>query len=186
MILLQILPARVLPLAEISYWQGFALVTFWTVAGWAIYFAASAAAGPKNTKSSRAYFLVLRVLLIISTVLWFLGALTNSSQLVGLVVAFSFGCGVTAYFIPSAIAAARQHPNLPGVFAVNLFLGWTMLGFVAAVVWALHRPAVSPAVQDSGIEERLRTLTELKATGLITDEEFTERRSAVLSSLAPS
>lgn len=187
MILLQILPVVVLASSTITKAQGLILVSVWAAIAWGIYFAASFAAGPEKPGASRIYFKVLRVLLTISSALWLLGALTESEQLVGLVVSFSIGCGLIAYFIPTAIAAARRHSNLPAVFAVNFFLGWTFLGFVACVVWALHRSDASPSpVPSAGIDERLRTLLKLKSDGLISEQEFEEKRSAVLSSLAPT
>lgn len=51
------------------------------------------------------------------------------------------GLGIVAvlavYFVPSIIAFCREHPQFAGVFALNLLLGWTFLGWVAAIVWAV-------------------------------------------------
>jgi hypothetical protein len=162
-------------------------VAAWTAIAWLIYFAAFFAAGREKTDGSRIYFVVLRVLMIIASTFWLLGALTESERLTGLVASFSIGCIATAYFIPTAIAAARKNPNLAGIFALNLFLGWTFLGFVGAVVWALQSPdAGPPPPANDGVEERLRTLTKLKSDGLISEQEFDAKRSAILSSLTPT
>ena len=40
------------------------------------------------------------------------------------------------YFIPGIIAFMRKHPNAMAIVLLNLFLGWTFLGWVAALVWA--------------------------------------------------
>jgi hypothetical protein len=40
------------------------------------------------------------------------------------------------YFIPTVIAAYRNHPNGISIFLVNLFLGLTFLGWVVALVWS--------------------------------------------------
>ena len=40
------------------------------------------------------------------------------------------------YFIPCWVANARQHHNANAIFITNLFLGWTFLGWVAALIWA--------------------------------------------------
>ena len=40
------------------------------------------------------------------------------------------------YFLPDWIAQARGHPNRGSIFVLNLFLGWTFLGWVAALIWA--------------------------------------------------
>lgn len=43
------------------------------------------------------------------------------------------------YFLPS-IAARGQH-NVGAVVVVNLFLGWTLIGWVVALAMAMNRPA---------------------------------------------
>lgn len=54
--------------------------------------------------------------------------------LVGLVVGMGF------YFIPSIVASAGKHHNAGAIFALNLLLGWTLVGWVIALVWALTVP----------------------------------------------
>jgi hypothetical protein len=39
------------------------------------------------------------------------------------------------YFLPSMIAVARSHRNALPIFILNLFLGWTFLGWIIALVW---------------------------------------------------
>lgn len=41
------------------------------------------------------------------------------------------------YFLPSTIAEKKKHRNRGAIAALNLLLGWTFLGWVAALVWAL-------------------------------------------------
>ena len=50
----------------------------------------------------------------------------------GLAVALILGI----YFLPDWIAQSRGHPNRGSIFVLNLFLGWTFLGWVAALIWA--------------------------------------------------
>jgi hypothetical protein len=45
--------------------------------------------------------------------------------------------GVGLYFLPSLIAAARHTHNAAGIFLLNLFLGWTGIGWVVALIIAL-------------------------------------------------
>ena len=52
------------------------------------------------------------------------------------------------YFLPSLIAANRKHLNAMAIFVLNLFLGWTLLGWVGALVWACT------AQQPRGIQAR--------------------------------
>ena len=44
--------------------------------------------------------------------------------------------GVIVYFIPTLVAAARQHASISAIFILNLFLGWSFIGWVVALVWA--------------------------------------------------
>lgn len=44
---------------------------------------------------------------------------------------------LAGYFIPAIIAAVRGHKNRMAITALNVLLGWTFVGWVAAFVWAL-------------------------------------------------
>ena len=46
------------------------------------------------------------------------------------------------YFLPTITAAYRKHHNQKAIFLVNLLLGWTLLGWIAALVWSAT--AVNP------------------------------------------
>ena len=41
---------------------------------------------------------------------------------------------IILYFFPAIIARKKKHAC--GIFFLNLFLGWTFLGWVGAFVWA--------------------------------------------------
>ena len=41
------------------------------------------------------------------------------------------------YFLPFAIAFYKKRINTGAIFALNLFLGWTLIGWVISLVWAL-------------------------------------------------
>lgn len=50
------------------------------------------------------------------------------------------------YFLPGLIASQRKHSNRGPIWAINFFLGWTFLGWVAALVWAMtsdQKPVVN-------------------------------------------
>lgn len=40
------------------------------------------------------------------------------------------------YFFPSIIAAAGKKRNVTAIFMLNLLLGWSIIGWVVALVWA--------------------------------------------------
>jgi hypothetical protein len=48
-----------------------------------------------------------------------------------------FGFGFVIYFLPTILAAARSKRDTMSIFVLNLFLGWTAIGWVIALIWAL-------------------------------------------------
>lgn len=40
------------------------------------------------------------------------------------------------YFLPTFFAMTRSHHNSTAIFLLNLLLGWTLLGWVIALVWS--------------------------------------------------
>ena len=52
--------------------------------------------------------------------------------------------GLLAYFIPALVAAKRMHHQTGAILALNLLLGWTFLGWAAALIWALTAVKQSP------------------------------------------
>ena len=46
------------------------------------------------------------------------------------------------YFLPFAIAFNKRRANTGAIFALNLFLGWSLIGWVVALVWALKEEQV--------------------------------------------
>ena len=41
------------------------------------------------------------------------------------------------YVAPALIASSRRHESAPAVWIVNLIFGWTVVGWVACLIWAL-------------------------------------------------
>ena len=41
-----------------------------------------------------------------------------------------------SYFVPTIVAFSRGHLNTTAIFVMNIFLGWTFLGWVGALVWS--------------------------------------------------
>jgi hypothetical protein len=72
----------------------------------------------------------------------------------GTLVGFAFALALL--FLPTLVAKSRNHPNTLPIFLVNLFFGWTFIGWVISFVWACMRPTqpvlyapVYPAVMAS-------------------------------------
>ena len=47
-----------------------------------------------------------------------------------------FGFGFVLYFLPSIIALARTKRDTLAIFLLNFFLGWSVIGWIVALVWA--------------------------------------------------
>lgn len=45
---------------------------------------------------------------------------------------------VVLYFVPAIIGVLRGVRNLGSVFVINLFLGWTLIGWVAALAMSVR------------------------------------------------
>jgi hypothetical protein len=43
---------------------------------------------------------------------------------------------ILLYFLPCWVAIARNIKGNGGVFVINFFLGWTLIGWVVALAWA--------------------------------------------------
>lgn len=44
---------------------------------------------------------------------------------------------VTAlYFVPTIVAGMRKKRNLVSIGLLNFFLGWTVIGWIIALIWA--------------------------------------------------
>jgi hypothetical protein len=64
----------------------------------------------------------------------------------GEVVAFSAVVFIPAfYLLPTYEAWLRKHENLASVALLNVFLGWTLFGWVGALVWAFKRQPAKAA-----------------------------------------
>jgi len=55
----------------------------------------------------------------------------NSLEIILIILAF------VLYFLPFLIVSLRQHKNIFAIFLLNLTLGWTFLGWIAALIWSV-------------------------------------------------
>jgi len=57
------------------------------------------------------------------------------------------------YFVPSIVAYRRGHAQLPLIIAINLVAGWTVIGWIAVLIWSLmgdEAPKPPTIAQSSG------------------------------------
>jgi len=43
------------------------------------------------------------------------------------------------YFIPSIVAYTNEKKNESAIIILNIFLGWTILGWIIALIWAFMK-----------------------------------------------
>ena len=60
------------------------------------------------------------------------------------IVEFADGLGVVVlpivvalYLLPTAVAVARSHNQRRAIFLLNFLLGWSVIGWIVAMVWAV-------------------------------------------------
>ncbi len=85
------------------------------------------------------------------------------------------------YFIPTISAYSLKKQNAHTVLITNIFLGWTVVGWVVALARALAKEpekstlSIEPP-KPKPISGSLVELFKLKDQGIITDEEFQEQK----------
>jgi len=60
-------------------------------------------------------------------------------ELLGLFFLPIFGFGFVMYIVPSIIALAKSKPNTLTIVLINFFLGWSLIGWIVALVMALRQ-----------------------------------------------
>ena len=58
-----------------------------------------------------------------------------------LYIAF-FWFGTALYLIPTYVCILRKVEQKAGIILLNIFLGWSILGWVGALIWASIAPAI--------------------------------------------
>jgi len=64
----------------------------------------------------------------------------------GLAILVVFLLGIGLYFLPTIVAFGRHHHQAGAVFAINLLLGWTLIGWAVALAMALSAHREQPVV----------------------------------------
>lgn len=83
------------------------------------------------------------------------------------IVAFIAG---SIYLIPSFAALERQHDNSTAIIALNVLLGWILLPWIGALIWALSR---NRAVELMQANSRSSTESARPLTSAISEQERT-------------
>lgn len=112
------------------------------------------------------------------------------------------------YFLPTILAVIRRKSSAVGIFLLNLFLGWTLIGWIGALIWALSSDRVAsptvivhnappppssptshgytnvtirkPAPTQQDKIDQLRQLKQLLDEGVLTEAEFNRQKAEIL------
>lgn len=66
-------------------------------------------------------------------------------KIIRVVLAVLLSIGTLGYLLPTTIAIIRRRTNTMAIFVLNLFLGWTLVGWVVALVWSVATDKIEPA-----------------------------------------
>lgn len=149
------------------------------------------------------------VLLFLVCYSWSMGQIpSNQLNAFGTFVSLLFFLAAPAlYLLPTYEAWKRKHPNMAAIALVNVFLGWSLFGWVVATVWAFkttepttvvvqddtsrHRwlesrppgnpvPVPQSPVASVSVADEIRKLADLRDQGLLTAEEFQAQKALAL------
>lgn len=82
------------------------------------------------------------------------------------------------YFLPTIIGWEKN--NVIAIFVLNLLLGWTLIGWLIALIWACCKDNEIPQIninnqnqnKEDNIYKKLGELADLKDRGAITNAEY--------------
>ena len=120
--------------------------------------------------------ILVAIIAIIVAVMVLVAATTENY---GLLIVIGF---FALYFAPSIMAYKRNKHNKGAILTLNTLLGWTLLGWVVALIWAESKDSentIVTAPSRSSIED-LEKLADLKVRGLLTEEEFEGKKKKIL------
>lgn len=101
-----------------------------------------------------------------------------------LIVAAALGL----YFLPTIVGWNKR--NAGAIFALNFFLGWTLIGWVVAIVWAMTYDPIDPRLpptyekprQQTSSVDQIMKLTTLRDSGALTEAEYQKEKGKILNS----
>ncbi|MBG8556154.1 superinfection immunity protein [Hymenobacter guriensis] len=102
------------------------------------------------------------------------------TETIGAAIAFGI------YFLPAIIG--RNHRQSGSIALLNLLLGWTIIGWIAALIWSVSTPTpvivqqAPPAPKENpSVADELLKLSQLRDTGVLSEEEYQQQRTKALS-----
>lgn|SRR5690554_2496494 len=89
---------------------------------------------------------------------------------------------VVFYLLPSIVGNKKN--NFKAIFTLNILLGWTLIGWVVALVWAVSKDKEDVVIFKSStpnsISDEIAGLKKLYDEGVLTKSEFEEQKRRLL------
>ncbi|TEA79811.1 superinfection immunity protein [Allopusillimonas ginsengisoli] len=141
----------------------------------------------------------LRIFALAALVLFSFAVGSGTNQIAAIMTPVFFISAIALYFLPTIEGNLRKQANINSIALVNIFLGWTLVGWVVAIAWACKEkhaveapraeevtsPPRSPNAQTytstSSVADQLTKLATLKEKGILTDEEFASQKAKLLA-----
>ena len=87
------------------------------------------------------------------------------------------------YFLPANIAYSKNHENKIAILVLNIILGYTGIAWLILFFWACSATNNYIKVEKTPtIAQEIEELLELKKKGIITKEEFNNKKAQLLNS----
>ena len=95
---------------------------------------------------------MMQVVMALTSVAWAEDkAVKVGSVAAGLVPLIVIILLIGLYFVPTIVGYVRKKDNKMSILMLNLFLGWTLVGWVVSLVWAVSKDKV--AVQNIYVQQ---------------------------------
>lgn len=75
------------------------------------------------------------------------------------------------YFVPTIAAFFSQKKNAPAILALNLLTGWTFIGWVVSLVWAI----ASEHLPEDSVKEKIENNADVSKKYFVVSNETNER-----------
>ncbi len=87
---------------------------------------------------------------------------------------------LSIYFLPSIIG--RKHRNFSSILLLNLFLGWTFIGWIVSLIWAVSKEKKELTIinANNSVSDELQKLKQLLNDGTLSAEEFETEKKHLL------
>lgn len=98
----------------------------------------------------------------------------------GIALIIIIALGLIVYFLPFLLS--KDHNSL-SVFLVNLFFGWSIIGWIVAFIMALSAPRttiVQTAGETVSNADELQKIIALKEAGSINEKEFKTMKAKLI------